>query len=236
VDGDRFIGKVEVRHRLTDALRRHGGRVGYSIRPTMRRRGYGTFALSLVLVRCLDLGLDRILVTCDESNTASRRIIETNGGVLQDCVQVGDSAVPIASFTIAALHIGLLGAAVVVGLTVAALFGLLWLILRWDRSRRTRRLPPGALATAGASVRVAEVAGLNPTIHLRYRSTALLAGDVEVTSTAFAWKPRDRYRRRGATDVVLSLGDIREVNCLRPAARFVATLAVSPSGTAATSW
>jgi predicted acetyltransferase len=94
VDGDRFIGKVEVRHRLTDALRLRGGHVGYSIRPTMRRRGYGTLALSLALPRCLDLGLDRVLVTCDESNEASRRIIETNGGKLEDLVQVDDRAVP----------------------------------------------------------------------------------------------------------------------------------------------
>lgn len=121
--------------------------------------------------------------------------------------------VALGSFTIAALRIGVLGAAMVVGGTVAALFGLLWLILRWDRSRRTRRLPPGALATAGASVRVAEVAAFDPTIQLR--STALLAGDAEVTSTAFSWKPRGRYRRRGATNVVLPLGDIREVNCVR---------------------
>jgi predicted acetyltransferase len=94
VDGDRFIGKVEVRHRLTDALRLRGGHVGYSIRPTMRRRGYGTLALSLVLARCLDLGLDRVLVTCDESNAASRRIIEANGGELEDLVQLRDRAVP----------------------------------------------------------------------------------------------------------------------------------------------
>jgi predicted acetyltransferase len=94
VDGDRFIGKVEVRHRLTDALRLRGGHIGYSIRPTMRRHGYGTLALALVLPRCLDLGLDRVLVTCDQSNEASRRIIEANGGEMEDLVKLGDRAVP----------------------------------------------------------------------------------------------------------------------------------------------
>ncbi len=94
VDGDRFIGKVEVRHRLTAALRLRGGHVGYSIRPTMRRRGYGTLALSLVLPGCIALGLDRVLVTCDESNEASRRIIESNGGELEDVIRLSDRAVP----------------------------------------------------------------------------------------------------------------------------------------------
>jgi predicted acetyltransferase/aminoglycoside phosphotransferase (APT) family kinase protein len=93
VDGELFIGTVEVRHRLNDELRRRGGHVGYSIRPTMRRLGYGTLALSQALPRCLDLGIDRILVTCDESNAASRRIIEANGGVLEDSVQLPDRTV-----------------------------------------------------------------------------------------------------------------------------------------------
>ena len=93
VDVTTFIGKVEVRHRLTPMLALIGGHVGYSVRPSMRRRGYGTLALSLVLPRCLQLGLDRVLVTCDESNEASRRIIEANGGELSDVIQLEDRVV-----------------------------------------------------------------------------------------------------------------------------------------------
>ena len=88
VDGLEFIGLVEVRHRLTDALSVRGGHVGYAIRPTMRRRGNGRLALALVLPHCRELGIDPILVTCDETNEASRRIIEANGGKLQDVVDV----------------------------------------------------------------------------------------------------------------------------------------------------
>jgi predicted acetyltransferase len=94
VDDDRFIAKVELRHRLTEALRLRGGHVGYAVRPTARRCGYGRAALALALPHCLALGLDRILVTCDETNEASRRIIEANGGTLQDLVQLDGRASP----------------------------------------------------------------------------------------------------------------------------------------------
>lgn len=93
VDTDGFIAKLEIRHRLTESLRRRGGHVGYAVRPTARRRGHGTRALSLALPVCLDLGLARVLVTCDTTNHASRRIIEANGGRLQDVVQLDDRAV-----------------------------------------------------------------------------------------------------------------------------------------------
>jgi len=77
---------LEVRTELTDALRRYGGHVGYAIRPSARRQGHGTTALRLALERCRAIGLARVLVTCDETNAASRRIIEANGGVLEDLV------------------------------------------------------------------------------------------------------------------------------------------------------
>ena len=54
--------------------------MGYSIRPRQRRRGYGRRILGLALQRCRELELERVLVTCDEDNIASKRIIEANGG------------------------------------------------------------------------------------------------------------------------------------------------------------
>lgn len=88
VDGTIYLGRVQIRHELTAALRRYGGHVGYSIRPRARRQGHGTTALRLALRVCRDLGLGRILITCDEPNVASRRIIEANGGVLEDVIQL----------------------------------------------------------------------------------------------------------------------------------------------------
>lgn len=84
VEGADFIGRVSIRHRLNRYLEDLGGHIGYEIRPTQRRRGYGTLILRLALEKAREIGLRRVLVTCDDDNIASYRIIEANGGVLQD--------------------------------------------------------------------------------------------------------------------------------------------------------
>lgn len=84
VDGDEYLGRISVRHRLTPRLREIGGHIGYDIRPTARRRGHGIAMLAAALPVARSLGIDLALLTCDEDNLASRRVIEANGGVLED--------------------------------------------------------------------------------------------------------------------------------------------------------
>jgi predicted acetyltransferase len=84
VDKDEFIGQTNVRHRLNDHLMQIGGHIGYDIRPSMRGKGYGNKILELALDKAKDLGIERVLVTSDERNIASRKIIEKNGGVLEN--------------------------------------------------------------------------------------------------------------------------------------------------------
>lgn len=79
-----YLGAITLRHSLTDFLLRAGGHVGYSIRPSARRRGLATWALGSVLAEARGLALDRVLVTCRDDNLASARTIEKNGGVLED--------------------------------------------------------------------------------------------------------------------------------------------------------
>lgn len=78
------IGFLQLRHTLSDHLLEEGGHIGYSIRPTYRRRGHATRALGLALQRARQLGLDRVLVTCDDDNLTSARTIESQGGLLED--------------------------------------------------------------------------------------------------------------------------------------------------------
>lgn len=84
VDGGEYIGHVGIRHYLNDHLLKIGGHIGYSIRPGKRGNGYGTKILELALPKAKELGLNRILLTCDVTNIASRKIIERNGGVLEN--------------------------------------------------------------------------------------------------------------------------------------------------------
>jgi predicted acetyltransferase len=83
IDGDTYLGTVLIRHRLTPELARRGGHIGYHVAPRYRRRGHATAMLAAGLAYCRDgLGLTRLLITCAEPNTASRRVIEANGGAL----------------------------------------------------------------------------------------------------------------------------------------------------------
>jgi len=85
IDGVTYLGTVVIRHRLTPELTRIGGHVGYHVAPRHRRQGHASAMLAAALGYCSDtLGLTQVLITCAEANTASRRVIEANGGVLEN--------------------------------------------------------------------------------------------------------------------------------------------------------
>jgi predicted acetyltransferase len=58
VDGDRFLGRLQIRHRLTPSLREVDGQIGYHVIPPARRRGHGTAMLAAALPVASDLGID----------------------------------------------------------------------------------------------------------------------------------------------------------------------------------
>ncbi len=79
-----MIGFLAVRHSIDNGfLRTAGGHVGYSIRPSYRRQGHASRALGLGLARARQLGLNRLLLTCDVDNLGSARTIEGQGGVFE---------------------------------------------------------------------------------------------------------------------------------------------------------
>jgi predicted acetyltransferase len=84
VDGDRFLGRLHIRHRLTPFLIQEGGHICYHVIPPARRRGHATAMLHAALPVAAQLGLDCVLITCDIGNVGSRRTIETNGGLFHD--------------------------------------------------------------------------------------------------------------------------------------------------------
>ena len=81
---NKILGMTNVRHKLSKSTEVCGGHIGYSIRPTERKNGYGTLILKLALERCEELKISRILVTCDKSNVGSAKVIKNNGGMLEN--------------------------------------------------------------------------------------------------------------------------------------------------------
>ncbi len=82
--GGTYLGAISLRHELNDFLLRAGGHIGYGIRPSARGRGVATWALRSMLPRASALGLEKVLVTCDDANLASAQVIMKAGGVLED--------------------------------------------------------------------------------------------------------------------------------------------------------
>ncbi|MCL2097060.1 MAG: GNAT family N-acetyltransferase [Oscillospiraceae bacterium] len=79
---NKMIGTINVRFPYEGYVRIHG-HIGYGVRPSERRKGYATQMLSLALKKCKSLGLNKILITCDKSNIASKSTIIINGGILE---------------------------------------------------------------------------------------------------------------------------------------------------------
>lgn len=84
MEGEHLVGVINLRYTLDQDMLQTGGHIGYSIQPECRGRGYATEALGLALQKMKRKGLQRVLVTCDVDNTASARVIEKCGGILDD--------------------------------------------------------------------------------------------------------------------------------------------------------
>jgi len=93
VDGT-LVGRTSLRHELNDFLRQYGGHIGYAVVPDQRRCGYATEILRQTVRLAHTIGIDQVLVTCDESNIGSVKTIEACGGQLDSVVRMPPRDVP----------------------------------------------------------------------------------------------------------------------------------------------
>lgn len=77
---DELLGAVNIRHKLNESLLNVGGHIGYGVKPSARGKGLATKQLQLALDKLKELEIDRVLITCDQKNRASRQVIVSNGG------------------------------------------------------------------------------------------------------------------------------------------------------------
>ena len=82
----KIVGMLQVRHYFNDYLEKYAGHIGYSVRPSERRKGYAKWMLRQSLDFCRSIGLSRVLISCEVNNEASRRTILANGGVYERTV------------------------------------------------------------------------------------------------------------------------------------------------------
>ena len=75
---------IDIRHDLNDYLLQYGGHIGYGIRPTERRNGYNKINLFLGLLKCRELGFDKVLITATDENSGSYKTILDLGGKLEN--------------------------------------------------------------------------------------------------------------------------------------------------------
>ncbi|MDS1842127.1 GNAT family N-acetyltransferase [Vibrio vulnificus] len=89
IDDDRnILGAIRVRHNIeNDFLALEAGHIGYDIAPSYRGKGYGKLMLKLALPKAKLLGIAQVLITADEDNIASRKVIESNGGQFEKVVR-----------------------------------------------------------------------------------------------------------------------------------------------------
>lgn len=84
IDNNEFIGRISIRHTLTPYLEKYDGNIGFEIKPSKRKKGYGKLILALGLDKAKNLGLDKVFIMCKDKNIASIKIIEENKGILLD--------------------------------------------------------------------------------------------------------------------------------------------------------
>jgi len=97
---DKLLGMLQVRHYFNDYLEKYAGHIGYSIRPSERRKGYAKKMLKMALPYCREIGLEKVLILCVDGNTGSEKTILANGGIYESTVHEPDRNVDLKRYWI----------------------------------------------------------------------------------------------------------------------------------------
>jgi predicted acetyltransferase len=81
-----IVGRSSIRHLLNEFLFNYAGHIGYGVRPRFRKQGVATEIMRQSLEIIHALGVTDVLMTCNDDNLGSAKIIEFHGGVLENKV------------------------------------------------------------------------------------------------------------------------------------------------------
>ena len=88
INDNKLVGIIDFRHELSsEFLLKYGGNIGYSVAIDERRKGYAKKMLNLMLDKCIELRKNKVLLTCDKENIASKKTIIANGGILENTIE-----------------------------------------------------------------------------------------------------------------------------------------------------
>ena len=99
-EAGRLVGAASLRHYLTEEGFRSWGHIGYGIRPSERRKGYGVQTLRLALEQAKTRNIRKVLIGVHEGNAASRRTVERCGGILENTVRLENDPEPVCRYWI----------------------------------------------------------------------------------------------------------------------------------------